>query len=222
MPASLDFLGLLSDEEQRALEAIATTRRASRGQVILAEGQVADRVLVLRSGHAKVVASGPDGDAVVLTFRGPGALLGEQAAIDGSPRSANVVAVEPLEMLVIPASAFRRYLDERPHVAMALLAMLSRRLRDSDRQLVRFATSDTLGRVSARLVELCEEHGEAGEDGSVQVTLPLTQEDLAGWTGSSLESTAKALRVMRRLEWITTGRRAITVHDVEALRARSA
>jgi len=221
MSASLDFLGLLGDDERRALETIATTRRATRGQVLLAQGQVADHVIVLRTGHAKVVASGPEGDEVVLTFRGPGSLLGEQAVVDGAPRAAGVVAIEPLEMLVVPASAFRHYLDERPEVTMKLVSMLSRRLRDSDRQLVRFATSDTLGRVSARLVELCEHHGEAGSDGGVHVTLPLTQEDLAGWTGSSLESTAKALRVLRRLDWITTARRSITVHDVEALRQRA-
>jgi CRP/FNR family transcriptional regulator, cyclic AMP receptor protein len=222
MPASLDFLGLLDADERRDLEAIGSARRAQRGQAVLAEGQVPDRVLVVRAGHVKVVASGPEGDEVVLTFRGPGALLGEQSVVDGAPRSAGVVAVEPLDLLVVPASSFRRYLDDHPRVALALVAMLSRRLRDSDRRLVQFATSDTLGRVAARLVELCEEHGERGGNGDVRIALPLTQEDLAGWTGSSLESTAKALRVMRRLQWISTARRAITVHDLDALRGRAA
>src|SRR3954453_18424009 len=222
MSSSLDFLALLGDDERHALEEIATTRRATRGQVVLAQGQVADHIVVLRSGHAKVVASGPEGDEGVLTFRGPGALLGEQAVVDGAPRAAGVVAVESLEMLVVPASAFRRYLGERPEVTMKLVSMLSRRLRDSDRQLVRFATSDTLGRVSARLVELCEDHGEAGSEGSGQVTLPLTQEDLGGWPRASFESAPKAVRGLRRLDWITTGRRSITVHDLEALRQRAA
>src|SRR3954451_11032522 len=214
MPASLDFLGLLGEDERRALEAIGTTRRASRGQVVLAQGQVADRVIVLRAGHAKVVAAGPEGEDVVVTFRGPGALLGEQAVVDGAPRAAGVVAVEPVDMLVVPASAFRRYLDERPRIALALVALLSRRLRDSDRRLVQFATSDTLGRVAARLVQLCDEHGRT-RDGGVHIDLPLTQEDLAGWTGASLESTAKALRQMRRLHWVSTARRSITVHDLD-------
>ena len=44
---------------------------------------------------------------------------------------------------------------------------------------------------------------------------------LAGWTGSSLESTAKALRQLRTLGWITTGRRALEVHDLQALRDRA-
>jgi CRP/FNR family cyclic AMP-dependent transcriptional regulator len=221
MSASLDFLRLLDDDERRVLEAIATARRATRGQHVMAAGQVADHVIVLREGHVKIVASGPEGEDVVLAFRGPGALIGEQAVVDGAPRSAAVVAVEPIEMLVIAASVFRHYLDERPHVAMALIGMLSRRLRDADGQLVKFATSDTLGRASARLVQLCEEHGETASDGSVHILLPLTQEDLAGWIGSSLESTAKALRTMRRLQWITTARRSITVRDLEALRKRS-
>ncbi|MBI5103881.1 MAG: Crp/Fnr family transcriptional regulator [Solirubrobacterales bacterium] len=221
MASAPDFLGLLGDEERRDLEAIGTSRRAPRGQAILAEGQVADRVIVLRAGHVKVVASGPEGHEVVLTFRGPGALLGEQAVVDGAPRAAGAVAVEPLDMLVVPASAFRRYLDERPAICMALVSLLSRRLRDSDRRLVQFATADTMGRVAARLVELCDEHGEPGPDGGVRITLPLTQEDLAGWTGSSLEATGKALRQMRRLGWIATARRSITVHDVAAVRARA-
>jgi CRP/FNR family transcriptional regulator, cyclic AMP receptor protein len=221
MSASLDFLGQLTDDERRALDAIANRRSASPGQHVMAAGQVADHVLVVLSGHLKIVAPGPEGEDVVLAFRGPGSLIGEQAFVDGTPRSAGVVAVEPVELLVVAASAFRRYLEEHPRVAMAIVRMLSLRLRDSDRQLVRFATSDTLGRTSARLVELCDHYGASGPDGSVRIALPLTQEDLAGWTGSSLESTAKALRAMRRLNWITTARRSITVHDVEALRQRA-
>ena len=222
MPAPVDFLGLLGEADRHDLEAIGTPRRASRGQAILAEGQVADRVILLRGGHVKVVASGADGQQVVLAFRGPGALLGEQAIVDHAPRAAGVVAVEPVDMLVVAASAFRRYLAERPQIASALVALLSRRLRDSDRRLVQFATSDTLGRVAARLVQLCDEYGRRGADGDVHIALPLTQEDLAGWTGASLESTGKALRQMRDLHWVSTARRSITVHDVEALRQRAA
>jgi CRP-like cAMP-binding protein len=216
-----DFLGLLSDDDRSALEAIATASRVPAGRLLLAEGQVADRVLVLRSGRAKVVSSTAEGGEVVLDFRGPGSLLGEQSLVDGSPRGASVVAVEPVEMLVVPASAFRAYLERHPAVAMTMLAMLSRRLRDSDLRLAQFASADTLGRVSARLVQLCEEHGEPAENG-VRVTLPLTQEDLAGWTGASIEATGKALRALRDLGWIATGRRVIVVHDLESLRGRAA
>jgi CRP/FNR family transcriptional regulator, cyclic AMP receptor protein len=216
----VEFLGLLREEERRELEQLGRRRRAERSEVLIARGDPADRVLVIEAGRVKVSLPTPAGDAV-LTFRGPGALLGEQALIEDLPRSANVIAVEPVELLVVAASAFRGLLGRRPSVALAMLAVLSARLRASDRRLAEFAAADTLGRICARLLELCDEHGEIDASGTVHVTLPITQDELAGWTGSSLESTAKALRSLRSLGWITTGRRAIEVHDLAALRDRA-
>jgi CRP-like cAMP-binding protein len=215
-----EFLGLLSESDRAELERIGRRRQADRPDVLLARGDEADRVLVLEAGRVKVTVPTQSGNDAVLTFRGPGALLGEQALVDRRPRSADVVAIEPVELLVIAASTFRTYLASHPDVALAMLAMLSNRLRASDQRLAEFAAADTLGRVAARLVELADTHGDP-TDGGVRITLPITQEDLAGWTGSSLESTAKALRQLRSLGWITTGRRALEVHDLAALRDRA-
>jgi CRP/FNR family transcriptional regulator, cyclic AMP receptor protein len=218
---SIEFVALLGDEDRLELERAGRRVRAERGEVLLAMGEPADRVLVLEAGRVKVSVPTTAGGESVLNFRGPGALLGELALVDRMPRSANVIAVEPLELRVIAGSEFRELMARRPQMAFAMLAVLSRRLRDSDRRLSEFAAADTLGRVASRLVELCDAHGEAHPDGGVLITLPLTQEDLAGWTGASIESTAKALRTMRSLGWITTGRRAIEVHDLDALRQRA-
>jgi CRP-like cAMP-binding protein len=216
----VEFLDRLEEEERRELEELGRHRSADRPERLIARGDPADRVIVIVSGRVKVSVPTPAGDAV-LTFRGPGSLLGEQALIDDLPRSADVIAVEPVELLVVAASAFRGFLNRRPNVALAMLAVISSRLRASDRRLAEFAAADTLGRVCARLAELCDTHGELGEEGSVLVTLPITQDELAGWTGSSLESTAKALRSLRSLGWISTRRRAIEVHDLTALRDRA-
>src|SRR5690349_12643265 len=217
----MEFLGRLTDADRADLEAVARHVQAERGDVLLARGDAADRVLVLVDGRVKVTVPTAAGTHAVLTFRGPGAMLGEQALVDEQPRSADVIAIEPVSLLVVPASTFRGFLREHPQVALAMLAMLSERLRASDRRLAEFAAADTLGRVCARLIEMCDTYGEQAENNTVRITLPISQEDLAGWTGSSLESTAKALRQLRQLGWITTGRRAIDVHDVVALRDRA-
>jgi CRP/FNR family cyclic AMP-dependent transcriptional regulator len=217
----VEFLSRLDDSDREALEAVARRVQADRGDVLLARGDAADRVLILIDGRVKVTVPTAAGTDAVLTFRGPGAMLGEQALVDEKPRSADVVAIEPLSLLVIPASSFRAFLKDHPAVALAMLAMLSERLRASDRRLAEFAAADALGRVCARLVEMCDTYGELADSGAVRITLPISQEDLAGWTGSSLESTAKALRQLRQLGWITTGRRAIEVHDLAALRGRA-
>jgi CRP/FNR family cyclic AMP-dependent transcriptional regulator len=216
-----EFLTLLSDGDRADLEAIARRQTASRGDVLLARGEVGDRVLVVETGRVKVSVTTSGGREVVLTFRGPGSLLGDQSLVDESPRSATVTAAEDVSVLVVAASAFRGYLARHPDVALAMMAILSGRLRESDRRLAEYAGADTLGRICARLVELCETQGMPEGDSPVQITLPITQEELAGWTGASIEATAKALRSLRALGWVATGRRSLEVVDVAALRNRA-
>ncbi|HEX6712266.1 MAG TPA: Crp/Fnr family transcriptional regulator [Thermoleophilaceae bacterium] len=220
-PAGREFLKLLTDADRRDLEAIGRRQAAQRGDVLLARGEVGDKVLVVDSGRVKVSVTTTTGREVVLTFRGPGSLLGDQSLVDESPRSATVTAVEPVEVLCVASSAFRGYLATHPDVALAMLATLSARLRESDRRLAEYAAADTLGRICARLVELCEMQGNLDGASAVQITLPITQEELAGWTGASIEATAKALRALRDLGWVTTGRRALEVQDLAALRGRA-
>lgn len=221
MPAADEFLALLTARDRHDLEQIAQRKSADRGEVLLARGDPADRVIVVEAGRVKVAVSTTTGREAVLTFRGPGALLGDQALVDQAPRSATVTAVEPVLMLVVAASTFKTYLSTHPDVALAMLATISMRLREADRRLAEFAAADTLGRVCARLVELCDTEGNDDDSGTVRITLPITQEELAGWTGSSIESTAKSLRTLRSLGWIKTGRRAIDVCDLAAMRGRA-
>jgi CRP-like cAMP-binding protein len=131
-----------------------------------------------------------------------------------------VTALEPIEALIIPADRFKLYLEDHARLAVLLLQTWSRRVRDADRKRVEFGAYDTPGRVARRLIELVERYGE-GEGTSVRISLSLTQDELAGWTGASREAVSKALREFRDRNWIATGRRAITVLDVDALRQRA-
>jgi CRP-like cAMP-binding protein len=161
------------------------------------------------------------GKEVVLAIRGPGDLLGELAAIDGEPRSATATALEPVEALSLSAGDFRSFLEAHPRVALALLAVLTRRLRDADRKRVEFAAEDTMTRVAARIVELSERFGDKVARG-LEIDLPISQEELAGWTGCSRDSVVNALQAMRGLGWIETQRRQILVRDIDALRRHAA
>jgi CRP/FNR family cyclic AMP-dependent transcriptional regulator len=214
------FLSVLTEVERDALLERGVSRRFQRGTTLFHEHDESDRVVVVLEGRLKVYSVTPDGKEVVFAFRNPGDLLGELSAIDGRPRSASVAALEPVEVVFVAAMDFRAFLQRHPRVALLVLEMLSWRLRDADRKRVEFAAYDAVGRVAARLTELCEEHGTPAGTG-VDITLPLSQDELAGWTGSSREAVGKALHTLRELGWVQTGRRRITVLDLEALRRRA-
>jgi CRP/FNR family transcriptional regulator, cyclic AMP receptor protein len=214
-----DFWSALGEPAAAELAGLAAMRTFARGQALFHEGQLADRVLILRAGRVKVTATTSNGREVVLAFRGPGELLGEQAAFDGLPRSATISAVERVEALSLSAEAFRSFLAAHPSVSLTLLGMLSRRLRDADAKRIEFTAFTTIERVAARLLELSERFGLQEEGGSLRIELPLSQEELAGATGASIESVGRALQTMRSLKCIETRRREIRVLDREALEA---
>jgi CRP-like cAMP-binding protein len=218
---AIGFLGAVGPEQVRQLHERGVRRRFRKGQALFHQGGSSDRVVILLGGRVKVSTVTEEGREVVLAFRGPGDMLGELSAIDGEPRSATVEAIEPVEALAVAASDFRSFLTANPEVALLLLQMLSRRLRDADRKRVEYAAHDTVGRVAARLVELAERYGEPVAQG-VRIGLPLSQEELAGWVGGSREAVSKALQTLRSVGWVLTERRRITVLDLEALRRRSA
>jgi CRP/FNR family cyclic AMP-dependent transcriptional regulator len=184
------------------------------------QGEPGDRVLILLRGHVKASFVDSAGHEIVLSFRGPGDVLGELSFAHAEPRSSSVIAIESAEAQALAASEFRAFLKGCPAAALTLIEVLSRRFRDANRKRIQQAGLDTLGRVAARLMELCERYGDPIEEG-IQIRLHVTQEELAGWTASSRAGVAGALRTMRELRWIKTERRRITVLDPDAVSARA-
>jgi CRP/FNR family cyclic AMP-dependent transcriptional regulator len=193
------------------------SRSFRRGAALFSEGDVADRVFLIERGWVTLGTATPAGGEVILGLRGPGDVVGELSALDGEPRTATALAVGDVEAVVTPARLMIAMLGRDPELADELLRMLARRLRESDRQRQEFAMLDSLGRVARRLLELAERFGEPSSDG-VRVELPLSQEQLASWCGCSREATVKALRTLRQVADVTTGRRTITLRDPELLR----
>lgn len=189
--------------------------------MLFVEGDASDRVFILLGGRVRVFRTDEEGREALLAIRGPGDLLGELAAVDGYPRSASAVALEPGEVAVVSGADFRDALDTIPGLAHILLGTVVGRLRDADRKRAEFGAADATRRVARRLVELAERYGEDDGD-AVIISLAITQEDLAGWTGASREAVSRALRDLRKAGLVETARRSVRVLDIGALRMRAA
>jgi len=219
-PGPGSFVADLDAHERESLLAAGRRQHHARGATLFTEGHTSGQVLVVLSGRVKVTTTAVDGRETLLGVRGPGDLLGELSAIDGRPHSGTVVALEPVDAVVLGAATFAAFLEEHGHAALVLLRTVMVHLRDADRKRMEFATLDATARVCNRLLELTLDHGEARGEG-VRITVPLSQEELAGWTGLSREAVSKALRTLREKGWIETRRRGITVLDSAALRRQA-
>jgi CRP-like cAMP-binding protein len=215
-----EFMARLRPADREELTARARTRRWPAGASLFLEGEQSSTVVVIASGRVKVFSLTEEGEEVVLAVRGPGAVLGELSAIDGRPRSASVAALEPVVALVMTVDAFHDFLDTHAAAAVALLHLVVDRLRDSDLKRTEFAAYDAPARVAQRILELAERFGEPEANGT-RITVALSQDELAGWVGASREAVAKALRTLREHGQLTTGRRTMTVLDLDGLRRRA-
>jgi len=215
------FLGRLDPGHRAGLLALGRARRHPAHSILFFEGDEAYDVLVLGSGAVKV-AHTVEGHEVVLDVLSDGDVLGELSAVDGGPRSATATALTTVDVTAIPAPAFMAYLGDHPDAGLTLLRCIAGRLRDASRRQVEYGALDGLGRVCRRLVELVDRYGEAAEPVGVRIAGPLTQGDIAAWAGLSREAVVRALHGLRRLGWVVTTPRSITVVDIEAVAARAA
>jgi CRP/FNR family cyclic AMP-dependent transcriptional regulator len=216
------FLESLLEQDRTALLHAGRSRRWQRGDLLVRAGDPVDSATVLLSGSVKVHKTAAEGAEVVLALLGSGDLLGEMSAVRDAERSADATALEDVEALVIPVPDLRAFLSAHPNAMLALLEMAVARLHLADLRRIEFATAGSLARVATRLVELAERFGITREDGAIEVGIPLTQEELAAWSASSRESTARALHTLRELNVLETHRRQLVVRDLEKLRPHSA
>lgn len=122
------FAGLDPGDLQH-LTSIAVERRFPAGAALCKLGERSDEVFVIVEGGARAWLQTSMGERT-LGESGPGACIGEMAALDAQPRSANVTATEATRALVLAGAEFKQLLQDRPAIAQGVMAVLTRRLRE--------------------------------------------------------------------------------------------
>jgi CRP-like cAMP-binding protein len=206
----------LEPSERLALRELAVPRRYERGEILFHRGDDSAAAHALLEGLVKVSALTTDGREVLFGIAGPGALVGEIAAVVGQRRSASARALLPVRSLALPGNALREAIRSSPALASVLLESAAERLAAADDQRLEFAGLDVLGRVARRLLALADAVGLPSDDGIV-LDVVISQEDLASWTAASREAVNRALSQLRGLGCVRSeGRRTVLI-DMEAL-----
>lgn len=211
------FLDGLGPEARAGIDGMGARRTFAAGSTILSEGELANRVGILRDGLVKLVATQPGGYRTVLALRGSGELLGEMSALDGRPRTADVQALVPCSVQLVPADEFVRFVTDQSSASLAVIRTLVARLRESDSHRMQFASDGVPRRLARQLLQLADSHGEIGPDLSIDIAMPFTQDDLAGTVSASRDAVARAFKDWRSQGLVSTGRRRVTLIDPAAL-----
>lgn len=166
-------------------------RGGASGTLLAAQDEPGDSLFIVYTGRVKVSVAGDTGREVTLALLKAGDVFGEVSLLDGSPRTANVVAMSDSQVLVLSREAFLDHVRQNPQTAMNMMRELARRLRRADETIVGLALQDVEGRLSRTLARLAREEGDVSVDGGLLLRRRPTQQELANMVGSSRETVSR-------------------------------
>ncbi|HAY68616.1 Crp/Fnr family transcriptional regulator [Acidimicrobiales bacterium] len=204
----------LEDVHPRLVGAVlarTVERSYSADMVLCREGDAPDGMYLLEQGRVLVQSLTIDGAAVGLSVVDEGDVVGEQALLAQTARSATVTAVRPTIVRLLRPTQFRELRAERPEIDQFLVQVLDARLREMSRRLAEAVHSSAEERVCRRVLAL----GSAFDG-----TIRLSQASLASLAGTTRPTVNRVLQDLVRDETVRLRRARIEVVNPEALAAR--
>jgi CRP/FNR family cyclic AMP-dependent transcriptional regulator len=174
----------------------------AKDSLIVGQDSPGDALYLIESGRVKVVLYGESGREMILSLFRAGDFFGEMSLLDGQPRSANVIALEPARVWMLSREDFVRHLEEFPSTALNILAEMSLRLRRADAIIGNLALLDVYGRLARVLIDLGRREGVPADEG-VRIRERPTQQDLAAMIGTTRETVSRVLSEFQRRGFVS-------------------
>jgi CRP-like cAMP-binding protein len=208
----------VSDDTLTGLVAQLNRKAFRKGTIIFHKDQAGDALYIVESGRIRIFLPTAAGEELTVDVAGPGDVFGELALLDGRPRSASAATLEDTVTFTIRREEFQRYLGQAPKLAVALVELLSSRLRHVTDYAESLAFLDVHARLARALLEMADRYG-VRKDG-VEIDFDLTQANLATMVGATRERVNRALAVFRTQGLVELRGRKIVLLDADRLRQR--
>jgi len=201
-PGTQEFLSsltLFADLVAEQLEQIALRvqrRTFAMGVTLFHQDMPGTMMYMIESGSVRVISIGRTGQELTLNVLGPGEIFGELSILDGQQRSATAITLAPTVVWLLSQADLKEFMSKYPPVNQAMIQILVERVRATARRLEAMTFQDVLGRLAFELLSLAERSGQSFEEG-IEITIPLTQVELATMVGATRESVNKAVSVLR-------------------------
>ena len=190
----------------RPLALKGAIRSYRKNSVIINEGEVGDSLFVLLHGRVKVYSTDEEGREITYNVVEQGDYFAEMW-LDGGPRSASVMTLEPSVCSIVSRMALREHLAEEPEFALDLISQVIRRARAATEAARSMALLDVYGRV---VLTLESHRGAAKPDAPIELT-QITHQNIANRVGASREMVSRLLKDLEKGGYIELGVKRITL-----------
>lgn len=208
---SLLFRGLPQEAVGRIAQ-LAIEKHYRKGQVVFQEGDDGNGFYVIGHGLVKIFKMSMEGKEQILHILGPGEPFGEVPVFSGQRFPANAETLTESRLLFLPRPAFVTLITGNPSLALNMLAVLARRLRQFTTQIENLSLKEVPARLAAYLLYLAREQG---KENAVRLTISKGQ--LASLLGTVPETLSRVFSRMNSQDLIEVEDRHIRLLDRERL-----
>lgn len=188
------------------LIAIGHRKRIPAGRLLVHEGDTGGQLFLIISGQVRAFSSNAAGRELTYGTAGPGEVIGEMA-LDGGPRSADVVALTSTDVVIIERNALQEFVREHPDFAFELIGRIIRRARIAMNSTRNMALLDAYG----RLVRALDAIAQSPRPDGARECARISQTQLAARVGCSREMISRLLNDLARGGYVEISRRQIVL-----------
>ena len=206
----------LTEPDQRDLVAAAHTRQLKPRDVLGQQGELAEVFALVQVGHLKLAQVNQEGVESLVRFVGPGDCYGAIALVAGSRYPVSATAVEPSRALAWSRPVIVRFAERLPRLKSNILEEITRRMTGVLSVVQDLATERVPQRLARALLRLAE-HGGTRTPSGIHVSHPITRQELADLTGTTLFTVSRLMSQWESDGLLRTGRGDVTIVDPEGL-----
>ena len=220
-PGVVASMGLFGGLDREALADVvrrARTRRVAKGTCIFSQVDEALTCYALIDGRIKIIQSGPGGEHLVVRFINPGEMFGTLAVYAGGGYPADAEAVTDCVEISWPSTVMTELMLHHPQIGLNMIKIIGRRLREVQNRLREAASERVERRIARALIRLLQ-HGGRRTDAGVEIDFPLSRQDLAEMTGTTLHTVSRTLSAWEERGLVELGRQHVVIRQPHAVTA---
>lgn len=211
-----EFLHRLDADVRQRLRERMSEVVLERDELVISQNDESLDVFFVLEGTARAAGLSEEGKLVTYREIPEGAIFGELSAVDGRPRSANVVAVGKLTVGRMNQTDFRDVIDSDAAFRWAFLSYASEQIRVMTGRIFEFSTMVVRDRLIGELLRMAE--GQESLNGRVEIPHAPTHYELASRISTHREAVSREMSRLSKQGLVTKQLKTITISDVDALR----
>ncbi|MDP9383580.1 MAG: Crp/Fnr family transcriptional regulator [Chloroflexota bacterium] len=205
----IDLFRDLSHDEMEMLDQTTRMTTVEKGRVVYRQDDKAQGLFLLKTGRVRLSRITAGGKKLDLTILEPGTFFGEMPLLGERMRNTFAEAAEDCLLCVMSQYDIEQLVLRNPRVGLRMIAVLSRRLAESEARLEDLAYRSVPARLASVLLRL-------GTDGVVE---GITHEELGDMVGAYRETVTKTLNEFQSAGYVKLGRRRVAILEPTGLAA---